>query len=403
MKRINKLLLSALIILNTIPALAFTASAEDNITVSKTITTSNKDETIIFDDTYSENNINYTLVSDSITKSIEDKSVLSEIKQEYKNVSADYIFDDEIVYEGKTAKLVSSNITNENIGSFVANGEITYQPTSTMPQFANESEFEVLNTLTNEYQNETLYFDRYEITNTVWLSDVIPATIYGYNYEYFMWYDMPVKTSDALTFIENNIDLLYDEFNLKNNECRLLSVEYNGDSYTNSNGQVCRNVNVNFERSASEYVAYYTNTVDCIIHNGEATYEYETTEYEITFTAEYTPVIEAQTAETPNDDTDKAFPIVPVAVGGGITMFVVAAAVFTKYNNCKVYCNDKYVGRARIYKVSNGYYINLKKYNRKFVKLVPSKDRYSSLTAVVYGKNVPCNKSGKMFYVDLNS
>ena len=283
-------------------------------------------------------------------------------------------FDDEITYDGKTYKLarVDSYVTDEKaveeekevsateeiltgtkeskfpeaISKDFSGDKVVLQYVDTkytetkLPEFkADITESVVLGTATSQpetaqsitvkYHSDEygidvdvpLQFDHVENNGYTWTSDLsVPMTLYGIDSAYLQFGDALIPYDGGNPPLTGYESAYLASLGLSANSYRLSRVTWDGDAYTNADGELCRNAIVTGDRLLSTFTAVYggKNVTVPSVDGYKATATYSGTQIVKTDKTEYSIRSVATYIEQNNE--------VPVAVIVGITIGTIALA-----------------------------------------------------------------------------
>ena len=283
-------------------------------------------------------------------------------------------FDDEITYDGKTYKLdrVDSYVTDEKaveeekevsateeiltgtkeskfpeaISKDFSGDKVVLQYVDTkytetkLPEFkADITESVVLGTATsqpeaaqsitvkyhsNEYGIDVdvpLQLDHVENNGYTWTSDLsVPMTLYGIDSAYLQFGDALIPYDGGNPPLTGYESAYLASLGLSANSYRLSRVTWDGDAYTNADGELCRNAIVTGDRLLSTFTAVYggKNVTVPSVDGYKATATYSGTQIVKTDKTEYSIRSVATYIEQNNE--------APVAVIVGITIGTIALA-----------------------------------------------------------------------------
>ena len=283
-------------------------------------------------------------------------------------------FDDEITYDGKTYKLdrVDSYVTDEKaveeekevsateeiltgtkeskfpeaISKDFSGDKVVFQYVDTkytetkLPEFkADITESVVLGTATsqpeaaqsitvkyhsNEYGIDVdvpLQLDHVENNGYTWTSDLsVPMTLYGIDSAYLQFGDALIPYDGGNPPLTGYESAYLASLGLSANSYRLSRVTWDGDAYTNADGELCRNAIVTGDRLLSTFTAVYggKNVTVPSVDGYKATATYSGTQIVKTDKTEYSIRSVATYIEQNNE--------APVAVIVGITIGTIALA-----------------------------------------------------------------------------
>lgn len=283
-------------------------------------------------------------------------------------------FDDEITYDGKTYKLdrVDSYVTDEKAAEeekevsateeiltgtkeskfpeaipkdfsgdkvFLQYVDTKYTETK-LPEFkADITESVVLGTATSQpeaaqsitvkYHSDEygididvpLQLDHVENNGYTWTSDLsVPMTLYGIDSAYLQFGDALIPYDGGNPPLTGYESAYLASLGLSANSYRLTRVTWDGDAYTNADGELCRNAIVTGDRLLSTFTAVYggKNVTVPSVDGYKATATYSGTQIVKTDKTEYSIRSVATYIEQKNE--------VPVAVIVGITIGTIALA-----------------------------------------------------------------------------
>ena len=283
-------------------------------------------------------------------------------------------FDDEITYDGKTYKLdrVDSYVTDEKAVEeekevsateeiltgtkeskfpeaipkdfsgdkvFLQYVDTKYTETK-LPEFkADITESVVLGTATSQpeaaqsitvkYHSDEygididvpLQLDHVENNGYTWTSDLsVPMTLYGIDSAYLQFGDALIPYDGGNPPLTGYESAYLASLGLSANSYRLTRVTWDGDAYTNADGELCRNAIVTGDRLLSTFTAVYggKNVTVPSVDGYKATATYSGTQIVKTDKTEYSIRSVATYIEQKNE--------VPVAVIVGITIGTIALA-----------------------------------------------------------------------------
>ena len=283
-------------------------------------------------------------------------------------------FDDEITYDGKTYKLdrVDSYVTDEKAVEeekevsateeiltgtkeskfpeaipkdfsgdkvFLQYVDTKYTETK-LPEFkADITESVVLGTATSQpeaaqsitvkYHSDEygididvpLQLDHVENNGYTWTSDLsVPMTLYGIDSAYLQFGDALIPYDGGNPPLTGYESAYLASLGLSANSYRLIRVTWDGDAYTNADGELCRNAIVTGDRLLSTFTAVYggKNVTVPSVDGYKATATYSGTQIVKTDKTEYSIRSVATYIEQKNE--------VPVAVIVGITIGTIALA-----------------------------------------------------------------------------
>ena len=283
-------------------------------------------------------------------------------------------FDDEITYDGKTYKLdrVDSYVTDEKAAEeekevsateeiltgtkeskfpeaipkdfsgdkvFLQYVDTKYTETK-LPEFkADITESVVLGTATSQpeaaqsitvkYHSDEygididvpLQLDHVENNGYTWTSDLsVPMTLYGIDSTYLQFGDALIPYDGGNPPLTGYESAYLASLGLSANSYRLTRVTWDGDAYTNADGELCRNAIVTGDRLLSTFTAVYggKNVTVPSVDGYKATATYSGTQIVKTDKTEYSIRSVATYIEQKNE--------VPVAVIVGITIGTIALA-----------------------------------------------------------------------------
>lgn len=283
-------------------------------------------------------------------------------------------FDDEITYDGKTYKLdrVDSYVTDEKaveeekevsateemltgtkeskfpeaISKDFSGDKVVLQYVDTkytetkLPEFkADITESVVLGTATSQpeaaqsitvkYHSDEygidvdvpLQLDHVENNGYTWTSDLsVPMTLYGIDSAYLQFGDALIPYDGGNPPLTGYESAYLASLGLSANSYRLSRVTWDGDAYTNADGELCRNAIVTGDRLLSTFTAVYggKNVTVPSVDGYKATATYSGTQIVKTDKTEYSIRSVATYIEQNNE--------VPVAVIVGITIGTIALA-----------------------------------------------------------------------------
>lgn len=283
-------------------------------------------------------------------------------------------FDDEITYDGKTYKLdrVDSYVTDEKaveeekevsateeiltgtkeskfpeaISKDFSGDKVVLQYVDTkytetkLPEFkADITESVVLGTATSQpeaaqsitvkYHSDEygidvdvpLQLDHVENNGYTWTSDLsVPMTLYGIDSAYLQFGDALIPYDGGNPPLTGYESAYLVSLGLSANSYRLSRVTWDGDAYTNADGELCRNAIVTGDRLLSTFTAVYggKNVTVPSVDGYKATATYSGTQIVKTDKTEYSIRSVATYIEQNNE--------VPVAVIVGITIGTIALA-----------------------------------------------------------------------------
>lgn len=169
--------------------------------------------------------------------------------------------------------------------------------------------------------NVPLQLDHVENNGYTWTSDLsVPMTLYGIDSAYLQFGDALIPYDGGNPPLTGYESAYLASLGLSANSYRLSRVTWDGDAYTNADGELCRNAIVTGDRLLSTFTAVYggKNVTVPSVDGYKATATYSGTQIVKTDKTEYSIRSVATYIEQNNE--------VPVAVIVGITIGTIALA-----------------------------------------------------------------------------
>lgn len=300
-------------------------------TVTRTVTSDDKTTEAAFDDEITYDGKTYKL--DRVDSYVTDEKAVEEEKE----VSAT----EEILTGTKESKFPEA-ISKDFSGDKVVLQYVDTKYTETkLPEFkADITESVVLGTATSQPEaaqsitvkyhsdeygidvNVPLQLDHVENNGYTWTSDLsVPMTLYGIDSAYLQFGDALIPYDGGNPPLTGYESAYLASLGLSANSYRLSRVTWDGDAYTNADGELCRNAIVTGDRLLSTFTAVYggKNVTVPSVDGYKATATYSGTQIVKTDKTEYSIRSVATYIEQNNE--------VPVAVIVGITIGTIALAV----------------------------------------------------------------------------
>jgi anti-sigma28 factor (negative regulator of flagellin synthesis) len=224
-------------------------------------------------------------------------SVDESVTKTSKNVSKDYVAENEINENGYTYILKNSEVVQENIPVFISE----YKDTgfvSGEPEVDETMEYMYVDSEGVEHP-VTLPFSRKDVISTGYADSIsYTGVISGLNYEYIQVGDHLVSSSDV-TLTEDDIKKILTANGYNISDMDSFAVTMNPETYTDGNGDTCQNYSISAMKYGTKYRLYYEDTVDMASDSYTATDVYILTDeskaaldkanntYEVTATAYY--------------------------------------------------------------------------------------------------------------------
>ena len=299
-------------------------------TVTRTVTSDDKTTEAAFDDEITYDGKTYKL--DRVDSYVTDEKAVEEEKE----VSAT----EEILTGTKESKFPEA-ISKDFSGDKVVLQYVDTKYTETkLPEFkADITESVVLGTATSQpeaaqsitvkYHSDEygidvdvpLQLDHVENNGYTWTSDLsVPMTLYGIDSAYLQFGDALIPYDGGNPPLTGYESAYLASLGLSANSHRLTRVTWDGDAYTNADGELCRNAIVTGDRLLSTFTAVYggKNVAVPSVDGYKATATYSGTQIVKTDKTEYSIRSVATYIEQKNE--------VPVAVIVGITIGTIALA-----------------------------------------------------------------------------
>ena len=299
-------------------------------TVTRTVTSDDKTTEAAFDDEITYDGKTYKL--DRVDSYVTDEKAVEEEKE----VSAT----EEILTGTKESKFPEA-ISKDFSGDKVVLQYVDTKYTETkLPEFkADITESVVLGTATSQpeaaqsitvkYHSDEygidvdvpLQLDHVENNGYTWTSDLsVPMTLYGIDSAYLQFGDALIPYDGGNPPLTGYESAYLASLGLSANSYRLSRVTWDGDAYTNADGELCRNAIVTGDRLLSTFTAVYggKNVTVPSVDDYKATATYSGTQIVKTDKTEYSIRSVATYIEQNNE--------VPVAVIVGITIGTIALA-----------------------------------------------------------------------------
>ena len=299
-------------------------------TVTRTVTSDDKTTEAAFDDEITYDGKTYKL--DRVDSYVTDEKAVEEEKE----VSAT----EEILTGTKESKFPEA-ISKDFSGNKVVLQYVDTKYTETkLPEFkADITESVVLGTATSQpeaaqsitvkYHSDEygidvdvpLQLDHVENNGYTWTSDLsVPMTLYGIDSAYLQFGDALIPYDGGNPPLTGYESAYLASLGLSANSYRLSRVTWDGDAYTNADGELCRNAIVTGDRLLSTFTAVYggKNVTVPSVDGYKATATYSGTQIVKTDKTEYSIRSVATYIEQNNE--------VPVAVIVGITIGTIALA-----------------------------------------------------------------------------
>ena len=299
-------------------------------TVTRTVTSDDKTTEAAFDDEITYDGKTYKL--DRVDSYVTDEKAVEEEKE----VSAT----EEILTGTKESKFPEA-ISKDFSGDKVVLQYVDTKYTETkLPEFkADITESVVLGTATSQPEaaqsitvkyhsdeygidvNVPLQLDHVENNGYTWTSDLsVPMTLYGIDSAYLQFGDALIPYDGGNPPLTGYESAYLASLGLSANSYRLSRVTWDGDAYTNADGELCRNAIVTGDRLLSTFTAVYggKNVTVPSVDGYKATATYSGTQIVKTDKTEYSIRSFATYIEQNNE--------VPVAVIVGITIGTIALA-----------------------------------------------------------------------------
>ena len=299
-------------------------------TVTRTVTSDDKTTEAAFDDEITYDGKTYKL--DRVDSYVTDEKAVEEEKE----VSAT----EEILTGTKESKFPEA-ISKDFSGDKVVLQYVDTKYTETkLPEFkADITESVVLGTATSQpeaaqsitvkYHSDEygidvdvpLQLDHVENNGYTWTSDLsVPMTLYGIDSAYLQFGDALIPYDGGNPPLTGYESAYLASLGLSANSYRLSRVTWDGDAYTNADGELCRNAIVTGDRLLSTFTAVYggKNVTVPSVDGYKATATYSGTQIVKTDKTEYSIRSVATYIEQNNE--------VPVAVIVGITIGTIALA-----------------------------------------------------------------------------
>ena len=299
-------------------------------TVTRTVTSDDKTTEAAFDDEITYDGKTYKL--DRVDSYVTDEKAVEEEKE----VSAT----EEILTGTKESKFPEA-ISKDFSGDKVVLQYVDTKYTETkLPEFkADITESVVLGTATSQpeaaqsitvkYHSDEygidvdvpLQLDHVENNGYTWTSDLsVPMTLYGIDSAYLQFGDALIPYDGGNPPLTGYESAYLASLGLSANSYRLSRVAWDGDAYTNADGELCRNAIVTGDRLLSTFTAVYggKNVTVPSVDGYKATATYSGTQIVKTDKTEYSIRSVATYIEQNNE--------VPVAVIVGITIGTIALA-----------------------------------------------------------------------------
>ena len=299
-------------------------------TVTRTVTSDDKTTEAAFDDEITYDGKTYKL--DRVDSYVTDEKAVEEEKE----VSAT----EEILTGTKESKFPEA-ISKDFSGDKVVLQYVDTKYTETkLPEFkADITESVVLGTATSQPEaaqsitvkyhsdeygidvNVPLQLDHVENNGYTWTSDLsVPMTLYGIDSAYLQFGDALIPYDGGNPPLTGYESAYLASLGLSANSYRLSRVTWDGDAYTNADGELCRNAIVTGDRLLSTFTAVYggKNVTVPSVDGYKATATYSGTQIVKTDKTEYSIRSVATYIEQNNE--------VPVAVIVGITIGTIALA-----------------------------------------------------------------------------
>lgn len=299
-------------------------------TVTRTVTSDDKTTEAAFDDEITYDGKTYKL--DRVDSYVTDEKAVEEEKE----VSAT----EEILTGTKESKFPEA-ISKDFSGDKVVLQYVDTKYTETkLPEFkADITESVVLGTATSQpetaqsitvkYHSDEygidvdvpLQLDHVENNGYTWMSDLsVPMTLYGIDSAYLQFGDALIPYDGGNPPLTGYESAYLASLGLSANSYRLSRVTWDGDAYTNADGELCRNAIVTGDRLLSTFTAVYggKNVTVPSVDGYKATATYSGTQIVKTDKTEYSIRSVATYIEQNNE--------VPVAVIVGITIGTIALA-----------------------------------------------------------------------------
>lgn len=299
-------------------------------TVTRTVTSDDKTTEAAFDDEITYDGKTYKL--DRVDSYVTDEKAV----EEEKGVSAT----EEILTGTKESKFPEA-ISKDFSGDKVVLQYVDTKYTETkLPEFkADITESVVLGTATSQpeaaqsitvkYHSDEygidvdvpLQLDHVENNGYTWTSDLsVPMTLYGIDSAYLQFGDALIPYDGGNPPLTGYESAYLASLGLSANSYRLSRVTWDGDAYTNADGELCRNAIVTGDRLLSTFTAVYggKNVTVPSVDGYKATATYSGTQIVKTDKTEYSIRSVATYIEQNNE--------VPVAVIVGITIGTIALA-----------------------------------------------------------------------------
>ena len=299
-------------------------------TVTRTVTSDDKTTEAAFDDEITYDGKTYKL--DRVDSYVTDEKAVEEEKE----VSAT----EEILTgtkESKFPEAISKDFSGDKV--VLQYVDTTYTETK-LPEFkADITESVVLGTATSQPEaaqsitvkyhsdeygidvNVPLQLDHVENNGYTWTSDLsVPMTLYGIDSAYLQFGDALIPYDGGNPPLTGYESAYLASLGLSANSYRLSRVTWDGDAYTNADGELCRNAIVTGDRLLSTFTAVYggKNVTVPSVDGYKATATYSGTQIVKTDKTEYSIRSVATYIEQNNE--------VPVAVIVGITIGTIALA-----------------------------------------------------------------------------
>ena len=299
-------------------------------TVTRTVTSDDKTTEAAFDDEITYDGKTYKL--DRVDSYVTDEKAVEEEKE----VSAT----EEILTGTKESKFPEA-ISKDFSGDKVVLQYVDTKYTETkLPEFkADITESVVLGTATSQpeaaqsitvkYHSDEygidvdvpLQLDHVENNGYTWTSDLsVPMTLYGIDSAYLQFGDALIPYDGGNPPLTGYESAYLASLGLSANSYRLSRVTWDGDAYTNADGELCRNAIVTGDRLLSTFTAVYggKNVTVPSVDGYKATATYSGTQIVKTDKTEYSIRSVATYIEQNNE--------VPVAIIVGITIGTIALA-----------------------------------------------------------------------------
>ena len=299
-------------------------------TVTRTVTSDDKTTEAAFDDEITYDGKTYKL--DRVDSYVTDEKAVEEEKE----VSAT----EEILTGTKESKFPEA-ISKDFSGDKVVLQYVDTKYTETkLPEFkADITESVVLGTATSQpeaaqsitvkYHSDEygidvdvpLQLDHVENNGYTWTSDLsVPMTLYGIDSAYLQFGDALIPYDGGNPPLTGYESAYLASLGLSANSYRLTGVTWDGDAYTNADGELCRNAIVTGDRLLSTFTAVYggKNVTVPSVDGYKATATYSGTQIVKTDKTEYS----IRSVATYTEQKDE----IPVAVIVGITIGTIALA-----------------------------------------------------------------------------